>query len=45
MKRYLEHIQQVSMKDYILTKDTYGDWCMPPESQQLIHSQDPWANV
>ena len=41
MKRYLEHIQQVSMKDYILTKDTYGDWCMPPESQQLIHSQDP----
>ncbi len=41
MKRFLEHIQQVSMQDYILTKDTYGDWCMPPESQELIHSQDP----
>nr|WP_313381589.1 family 78 glycoside hydrolase catalytic domain [Proteiniphilum saccharofermentans] len=41
MKRYLERIQQVSMQDYILTKDTYGDWCMPPESQELIHSQDP----
>ncbi|HOM62905.1 MAG TPA: family 78 glycoside hydrolase catalytic domain [Dysgonamonadaceae bacterium] len=41
MKRYLERIQQVSMQDYILTKDTYGDWCMPPESQQLIHSKDP----
>ena len=41
MKRYLEHIQQVSMQDYILTKDTYGDWCMPPESQKLIHSEDP----
>jgi len=22
-------------------KDTYGDWCMPPESQELIHSRDP----
>ncbi|MDD2314015.1 MAG: family 78 glycoside hydrolase catalytic domain [Proteiniphilum sp.] len=41
MKHYLERIQQVSMQDYILTKDTYGDWCMPPESQELIHSQDP----
>ncbi|RNC65868.1 alpha-L-rhamnosidase [Proteiniphilum sp. X52] len=41
MKRYLERVQQVSMQDYILTKDTYGDWCMPPESQELIHSQDP----
>lgn len=41
MKKYMERIQQVSMQDYILTKDTYGDWCMPPESQKLIHSQDP----
>lgn len=41
MKRYLERIQQVSMQDYILTRDTYGDWCMPPESQELIHSGDP----
>ncbi|MDD4729884.1 MAG: alpha-L-rhamnosidase C-terminal domain-containing protein, partial [Dysgonamonadaceae bacterium] len=41
MKKYLERIQEVSMVDYILAKDTYGDWCMPPESQELIHSQDP----
>ncbi len=41
MKRYLERIRQVSMKDYIITKDTYGDWCMPPEKQELIHSKDP----
>ena len=41
MKRYLERIQEVSMQDYIITKDAYGDWCMPPESQELIHSQDP----
>jgi len=36
MKRYLERIQQVSMEDYIIIKDTYGDWCMPPESQELM---------
>ena len=29
------------MKDYILVKDEYGDWCMPPESPELIHSEDP----
>ena len=41
MKRYLERVQEVSMQDFILTKDAYGDWCMPPERQELIHSQDP----
>ena len=41
MKKYLEQIQRISMKDYIITKDTYGDWCMPPEKQELIHSKDP----
>lgn len=41
MKRYLERMKEVSMNNYILTKDTYGDWCMPPERQELIHSQDP----
>lgn len=41
MKRWMQHMQQTAMKDYIMVKDTYGDWCMPPESQELIHSQDP----
>ena len=41
MKRWMEYMQNISMVDYIMTKDTYGDWCMPPESQELIHSQDP----
>ena len=27
--------------DGIMPRDTYGDWCVPPESPQLIHSQDP----
>jgi alpha-L-rhamnosidase len=33
------------MKGYftngIITKDSYGDWCVPPEDLKLIHSQDP----
>ena len=30
-----------SIKDGLMPKDTYGDWCVPPESPKLIHSQDP----
>ena len=41
MKRWMAHMEEVTMKDYIMTKDQYGDWCMPPESQELIHSKDP----
>ncbi len=25
----------------IIEKDSYGDWCVPPESPELIHSKDP----
>jgi alpha-L-rhamnosidase len=24
-----------------MPRDTYGDWCVPPESPELIHSNDP----
>ena len=24
-----------------MPRDTYGDWCMPPESLEMIHSNDP----
>lgn len=41
MKRWMQHMEQTAMKDNLMIKDTYGDWCMPPESQELIHSQDP----
>ena len=41
MKRWVQHMTDSQMTDYILMKDTYGDWCMPPESAELIHSQDP----
>ena len=39
-KLWLNH-----MKGYftngIIAKDNYGDWCVPPEDLQLIHSKDP----
>ena len=25
----------------IIAKDSYGDWCVPPEDLKLIHSKDP----
>lgn len=40
MKKWLAYMQVKYMKDYIVTKDKYGDWCVPPESPQLIHSKD-----
>ena len=41
MRRWVQHMTETAMEDYILMKDTYGDWCMPPESLELIHSKDP----
>ncbi|MBR4187692.1 MAG: family 78 glycoside hydrolase catalytic domain [Bacteroidaceae bacterium] len=35
--RYLNH----NLDDGIVTTNAYGDWCMPPERPDLIHSQDP----
>jgi alpha-L-rhamnosidase len=41
MKKWLFYMRNKYMKDYLLPKDTYGDWCMPPENPELIHSKDP----
>jgi alpha-L-rhamnosidase len=42
MKKWLAYMKSKYMTaDYIVTKDKYGDWCVPPESKELIHSQDP----
>ncbi len=29
------------LENGIMPQDQYGDWCVPPESPELIHSQDP----
>lgn len=41
MKKWLTYMESHFMKDYIMTRDVYGDWCVPPESPELIHSKDP----
>lgn len=40
MKRWLLHMKKYYLKDGILIRDTYGDWCVPPESPELIHTHD-----
>ena len=41
MKLWMNHLLSEGMRDSLITKDKYGDWCMPPEKLELIHSQDP----
>ena len=37
---WFDHMKENWMVDYIIERDEYGDWCMPPENAWLIHSQD-----
>lgn len=39
-KKWLEYMKQF-VKNGIIAKDNYGDWCVPPEDLKLIHSKDP----
>ncbi len=40
MKMWITHMQTY-LKDGLMPRDQYGDWCVPPESPELIHSNDP----
>ena len=40
-RKWVLYMKGKYLKNGILIKDTYGDWCMPPESPKLIHSEDP----
>lgn len=40
--KWMRHMREEYMDDKgIIRKDKYGDWCVPPESLELIHSKDP----
>ncbi len=41
MKKWMNYMKENFMKDNLMPRDLYGDWCMPPESPELIHSADP----
>ncbi|MGA2581874.1 MAG: glycoside hydrolase family 78 protein [Tepidisphaeraceae bacterium] len=34
-------LMKSKVKDGIISSDKYGDWCPPPESQDLVHTKDP----
>jgi alpha-L-rhamnosidase len=40
MKKWLTYMKSKYMINYIISKDSYGDWCVPPESPELIHTKD-----
>jgi alpha-L-rhamnosidase len=40
MRKWIIHMESY-LKDDLMPRDTYGDWCVPPESPEMIHSKDP----
>ncbi|MES1216328.1 MAG: family 78 glycoside hydrolase catalytic domain, partial [Bacteroidota bacterium] len=41
IKKWLAYLEDRYMKDFIITENTYGDWCVPPETLTMIFSEDP----
>jgi alpha-L-rhamnosidase len=40
LRQWEKYMEKFLAKD-LMPKNTYGDWCVPPESPELIHSKDP----
>jgi alpha-L-rhamnosidase len=40
MKKWMDY-EKTFVKDGLISKDQYADWCVPPEDPKLIHSKDP----
>ncbi len=42
MVKWVDHIvKKHADSTGVITRDKYGDWCMPPEDLKMIHSKDP----
>jgi alpha-L-rhamnosidase len=39
-KQWIDYMTRF-LKDDLMSRDSYGDWCVPPEDPKLIHSRDP----
>jgi len=39
-RRWMDYMSGF-IADGIIARDSYGDWCVPPEDPKLIHSNDP----
>ncbi len=40
MKKWMTYMRTKYMVNNLFAKDSYGDWCVPPESPELIHAKD-----
>ena len=41
MKKWIGYMKAKYINNEgLMTKDSYGDWCVPPESPELIHAKD-----
>ena len=40
MRKWIIHMESY-LKDDLMPRDQYGDWCAPPESPDLVHTRDP----
>jgi alpha-L-rhamnosidase len=40
MKKWMWYMRDKYLVNNIMTRDKYGDWCVPPESLNLIHAKD-----
>ncbi len=41
MKKWVDYMTSNYLEDGILNRDTYGDWCVPPNDPNVIHTKDP----
>lgn len=41
MKKWVAYIEKKYLINDVILKDVYGDWCIPPESPELVLSKDP----
>lgn len=41
MAKWTLFLKNEYMKNGLIIKDKYGDWCVPPEKLNLVHSQNP----
>jgi len=41
MQRWIAYMQAKYEEDGLMPRDEYGDWCVPPESPELIATHDP----
>lgn len=45
IKKWINYMRDKYGKDHLITRDKYGDWCVPPENEKMIFSKDPTRNT